>query len=187
MESDDSSIKVDICVFNKERLIEFLSSRNVFKDQESIDKFEEAFMEVIKKVVGDLITEVKLPEGGMYELSLIFLTEEEIRQLNHKYRGVDSPTDVISFPFIEFGIDIVPLDEVLSAEDAFPLGDIYICLSYIEKKPKYGDFLLDLVVTSIHGALHLLGYHHDTLQQEDKMWQLQDKYVNYFKEVIGSE
>lgn len=74
-----------------------------------------------------------------------FVSENEIRKLNKKYRKLDKPTDVLSFP----------LDEELGPDGNVRLGDIVICKAIAKKKGHTVPFLIN------HGMLHLLGVHHD--------------------------
>jgi len=74
------------------------------------------------------------------DLSIIFVTSEEIRRLNREYREVDSVTDVLSFE-----IDREPFS-----------GEVYICPEYISLNYSFEEILRDI----IHGVLHLLGYDH---------------------------
>lgn len=100
------------------------------------------------------------------EISLSFVSPEEIRELNRDYRDVDEPTDVLSFPLMDDEPEIMP---VLS------LGDIVICPEEVsrlhpELSPK--DALCLMIA---HSFLHLLGYDHDTEEKQAEMWELQDK------------
>jgi probable rRNA maturation factor len=91
-----------------------------------------------------------------YNLSLVFIDEKEIRELNKKHRGIDSPTDILSFP----------LDK--------KSGEIFICLSQTKKMAKefdreYKNFLAFLF---IHGLLHLSGFDHsDKMEKEEKKYR----------------
>lgn len=82
------------------------------------------------------------------DLSIIFVTSEEIRRLNREYREVDSVTDVLSFEIV---------GEPLS-------GEVYICPEYICLNYSSEEVLRDIV----HGVLHLLGYDHVGKFEEDK-------------------
>ena len=70
------------------------------------------------------------------------MDEDEIRRLNREHRGLDSPTDVLSFPVDEAGLAVGPRE----------LGDVVICPQHTE----------DLVEATVHGVLHLCGYDHET-------------------------
>jgi probable rRNA maturation factor len=78
-------------------------------------------------------------EDGHLAISLV--GEDEMRRLNREHRGIDSPTDVLSFPVDEAGPVAGPRE----------LGDVVIC-------PEHTDALIEAVV---HGVLHLCGYDHE--------------------------
>ncbi len=112
------------------------------------------------------IAEVTLrAEGiaGAVEVGLTFVDDDEIRELNATYRGVDSATDVLSFPLQGEGDGFVnPPDGVLR------LGDIVISLPRAtEQAAEYGHPLArELGYLFVHGLLHLLGYDHE--QEEER-------------------
>jgi len=92
------------------------------------------------------------------ELSLLFVNDEEIKELNRKYRKKDKPTNVLSFPMGEGNI----------------LGDIVISWETAQREAKECGFSLEEMIDFylIHGLLHLLGYHHDHPDHEKMMHQL---------------
>ena len=100
------------------------------------------------------------------EISLSFVTAEEIRALNREYRDTDEATDVLSFPMMDDAPEGLP---VLS------LGDIVICPEETARlHPELG--LYDALCLMIaHSFLHLLGYDHDTDEKQAEMWELQDR------------
>jgi probable rRNA maturation factor len=75
-------------------------------------------------------------------LAVAFVDEEKIRTLNREHRGLDEPTDVLSFP----------IDEAGPAAGPRELGDVVICRSQTA----------DLAEAVVHGVLHLCGYDHET-------------------------
>ncbi len=117
----------------------------------------------IEKVTEELLTKViettLLVEGITldYEVSVSFVTNEEIKDLNRQYRNTNKETDVLSFPFedeFETGINILG-DIVLSVEKA------------IEQAKDFGHSIeRELAYLTAHSTLHLVGYDHMT--DEDK-------------------
>lgn len=108
------------------------------------------------------------PDG---ELTLVITGDEEVAALNLQYRGVDGPTDVLSFPAQD------PTPGFVSApEMAAYLGDILIALPFTKRQAAgLGRPLRDeLRLLAVHGALHLLGYDHAEPEQEAAMWARQD-------------
>ncbi|QSQ10211.1 Endoribonuclease YbeY [Koleobacter methoxysyntrophicus] len=90
------------------------------------------------------------------EVSIVLTDDEHIRNLNKKHRGIDNPTDVLSFPMID------NFNEEMPYEGEIPLGDIVISLERVEEQRKdYGhSFERELAYLAVHGLLHLLGYDH---------------------------
>lgn len=106
--------------------------------------------------------------------NIIIVDNEYIHKLNKEYRGIDRPTDVISFA-LEDHIDEVNLDFRM-------LGDIYISLDKaIEQANEYGhSFLREICFLTVHGLLHLLGYDHMEKDEEEIMFKKQDEILNEF-------
>ena len=101
--------------------------------------------------------------------TIIFVTKEEIHELNKQYRGVDRVTDVISFA-LEDAHDV-------SLSDIRVLGDIYICIDRMKEQAiEYNHSeTRELSFLTVHGLLHLLGYDHQTKEEEVVMFNLQRK------------
>lgn len=103
-------------------------------------------------------------DGNTGDLTLRFVTPDEIRELNHSYRHLDKPTNVLAFPF-------GPLPAELASEISI-LGDIILCPAIIEQEAlRYQRaYTAHLAHITIHGTLHLLGYDHsedrDTLEMQ---------------------
>jgi probable rRNA maturation factor len=96
------------------------------------------------------------------ELSLSFVTPEEMTQLHERYLGEPGPTDVLSFH----------MDE--TDGDLRVLGDVVICPAFAAgNNPDVGSELRLLVV---HGILHLLGYDHEEDEERAAMWARQQRY-----------
>ena len=104
--------------------------------------------------------------------TIIFVTPEEIHELNKQYRGVDRVTDVISFA-LEDAHDV-------SLTDVRVLGDIYICIDKMKEQAiEYGHSeTRELSFLTVHGLLHLLGYDHQTKEDEEVMFGLQRKILS---------
>lgn len=100
--------------------------------------------------------------------SVVFISDEEIHEMNREYRGVDRVTDVISFAF-EDNNDLV-------YNDIRMLGDIFICIPQMKRQAEeYGHSeKRELAFLAIHGILHLLGYDHMNEEDEKVMFALQE-------------
>ena len=106
--------------------------------------------------------------------NIIIVDNDYIHKLNKEYRGIDRPTDVISFA-LEDEIDNVKLDFRV-------LGDIYISLDKTNEQAKLYNhsFLRELSFLTIHGLLHLLGYDHMNKEEEEIMFKKQEDLLNEF-------
>ena len=106
--------------------------------------------------------------------NVIIVDNDYIHKLNKEYRGIDRPTDVISFA-LEDEVDDVKLDFRV-------LGDIYISLdkTYEQAKLYNHSFLRELSFLTIHGLLHLLGYDHMVKEDEEVMFKKQAELLNEF-------
>lgn len=110
-----------------------------------------------------------------FEVSLRFASEEEIREINKEYRGVDRKTDVLSFPLVDFN-NLEDVESELSQNNVM-LGDIIICKQVAKDQAKeYGHSLTrELCFLALHGFLHLLGYDHIEKQDEIVMQSVAKK------------
>ncbi|MFB3787174.1 MAG: rRNA maturation RNase YbeY [bacterium] len=107
------------------------------------------------------------------ELSISLVDDESIRRLNRAYRGIDSPTDVLSFP----------LREGEPVGQDYALGDIVISLDTARRQATtYGHTEADEIDELIfHGFLHLAGYDHE--QDDPSRWrQAEEELIRKLKE-----
>lgn len=104
------------------------------------------------------------------EVGLTFVDNAYIQSLNAEYRGIDRPTDVLSFAMNE-GED---MPEEAEAEDL--LGDIVISLpTALSQSKEYGhSFEREVAYLTAHGTLHLLGYDHQTEEDREVMRQKEE-------------
>lgn len=113
------------------------------------------------------------------EVSLTFVTNDRIQEINRDYREKDTPTDVISFAMEELGEGEVELSGV---EMPRVLGDIIISVAKAKEQAEdYGhSFIRELGFLAVHGFLHLLGYDHMTEAEEEEMFTLQKDILNEY-------
>jgi len=130
----------------------------------------------IQTVIQEAIKQENLTKEAL-EMSLIFVTDEQIREINAQYRGKDAVTDVITFALedeVEGEVKIkgVPLPRAL--------GDVFIALPRTrEQADRYGhSFERELSFLAVHGFLHLLGYDHLTEAEEKLMFGKQEAILN---------
>lgn len=102
------------------------------------------------------------------KVNLIYVSKDKITKLNKKFRGLNAPTDVLSF-------------ENQNKEIKNYLGDVYICPEVIRNnskkfKVRYEEELTRII---IHGILHLLGYNHkkDFGESDEEMFRIQEEIV----------
>ncbi len=97
-------------------------------------------------------------------LTIVIGDDEQVAALNRQFRGIDSTTDVLSFPAAP------PLPGI---PDSAPyLGDLIIAFPYASEQARALDHPLSdsLALLVVHGVLHLLGFDHDTPVQRAQMW-----------------
>lgn len=107
------------------------------------------------------------------EVSLTLVDNVRIHELNREYRGVDRPTDVLSFALMEAHEDE---PEIIGFEDE-ALGDIIISVERArEQAEEYGHSLeREMVYLAVHGVLHLLGYDHEHDEEKSEMRAEEEK------------
>ncbi len=133
-------------------------------NDETVLGYEEDYNVILQRA-----TEV-LKRSGDWSLSVIFVTPEQIHEINRDYRNVDRPTDVISFAMQD------NMDDAFTVEDDYELGDIFINIDAIAQQAEsYGHSIRrEACFLFCHGLLHLMGYDHMTEEEEKEMFHLQD-------------
>ncbi len=93
------------------------------------------------------------------QLTLVLTGDDEIHALNREHLGVDTPTDVLSFPLFELGDDGVP-----DVPDVPHLGDVVVSLDTAQRQADAAGHPLEQEVATLaaHGLTHLLGHDHPT-------------------------
>lgn len=115
------------------------------------------------------------------EVTLTFVDDDEIHTLNRDYRGIDRPTDVLSFAMQDDGTEELDIIfEVESEDEADPisgmLGDIIISAERaVAQSEEYGHSLeREIGFLFVHGFLHLIGYDHQDEESEAVMTAKQE-------------
>lgn len=98
--------------------------------------------EVIRQTILNVLKDKNLT--GSFEVDIKFVNKNEIHELNKKYRQIDKPTDVLSFPIQNIVTDSVDIPVLL--------GDIIVC-------PEMAEETIEKLIE--HSTLHLVGIHHD--------------------------
>lgn len=122
----------------------------------------------LKMLIRRTILETLRYEGmeNDVEVSVTFTDNEGIRELNKKFRGKDAPTDVLSFPLLDYEGES---DEPFFDDLCCNLGDIVISLERaMAQANEYGhSFEREVAFLTAHSMLHLLGYDHETSDEDD--------------------
>jgi probable rRNA maturation factor len=115
------------------------------------------------------------------EMSLTFVKNPEIKEINAKYRGVDRATDVISFAINDDDEEIV-MDDEMAAMIPKDLGDLFISIDKVKEQALFLGHSEDreLGFLVVHGFLHLNGYDHEEPADEEKMFSLQEKILDAY-------
>ncbi len=114
----------------------------------------------IDKAFLNKVAQKTLKVVGQQDISLVFVGEKKIQEINKKYRAKNKPTDVLSFE---------------------GLNEIYICPQVVKKQAEelYIPYENELARVLIHGILHLKGYDHEKSEKEaGKIRKLEDKILN---------
>lgn len=150
-------------------------------DFNSVDPTFNHYEEKYKK-----LTEITLEHLGYTFnpiISISFVDNNYIHQINKTYRNIDRPTDVISFAFLDGEAN---RDRIFHSKDLTPLGDIYISLDKAKEQAiSYNHSLeRELSFLYVHGLLHLLGYDHMNKEDEEVMFALQEEILDKRMETL---
>lgn len=112
------------------------------------------------------------------ELSVVIMSDAQMKQLNKDYRQKNEATDVLSFPLLE-------REEIMQHDKTHPivLGDIIISIDRATEQANVYHHTLEreLGFLAVHGFLHLLGYTHDTEDEEKEMFAKQERILKGFR------
>ena len=146
------------------------------------------YKEIIEKVVAQCLDEEDFPYEA--EISILLTDDKQIQELNKNFRGKDAPTDVLSFPALEYkkAGDFSFLDE--AGDEYFNpdtgeciLGDIVISVDRaISQAEEYGHSIVrEIAFLTAHSMFHLMGYDHMTDDERLIMEDKQNKVLNELK------
>ena len=112
------------------------------------------------------------------QVSVTFTDNEGIHEINRKFRNIDRPTDVLSFPLLDGGD--LPDDKLFDV----PLGDIVLSLERAqEQAEEFGhSFEREVAFLTAHSTLHLLGYDHETGEEDERQMRAKQ---NQIMEALG--
>lgn len=158
---------------------------NILIDNRQDKVSTEGLDEIVKKVIKTAIQ----VEGVIddVEVSVSYVDDEEIHKLNKYYRNVDRPTDVLSFPLVEFEEIYSDIEDTTdSEEDKFgpePIGDIVISLERAKKQAiEYNhSFIREVAYLTAHSMFHLMGYDHENENDKEKMRKKEEEVMRRLK------
>lgn len=132
----------------------------------------EELKRTVENVIKEIGNEFSIAENT--EVSITFVSDQYIQELNRAYRDVDRPTDVLSFAFDEGETGNIQYSDECGYH---LLGDIIISLERaIEQAKEYNHSLnREVGFLTAHGMLHLLGYDHMDEESEQSMHALEEK------------
>ncbi len=151
-----------------------MSLRVDIEVQVPMNQEEKQLLSTIEKALVQAAKAENLPPA---DVSVMIVDNKQIHQLNKEYRQVDRPTDVLSFPLWDPEEDWVIVED----EETVPLGDIVISYAKArEQAEEFGHSLKrELGFLVVHGFLHLLGYDHETPEQEREMFGRQEEILHF--------
>ncbi|WP_408605126.1 rRNA maturation RNase YbeY [Caldicellulosiruptor owensensis] len=117
-----------------------------------------------------------------FEVSVLIVDNNLIKELNRKYRNINKETDVLSFPIFEFKNGQLQEDIVI-VEDEIPLGDIVISIEKaLQQAEEFGHSLeREVAYLTVHSVLHLLGFDH--IEEDDR--KVMRKYEEQILDSMG--
>lgn len=132
-----------------------------FDNRQDLIKIDEEIENIVEKSIEAALKEIEFTDD--FEVSVSFVGDEEIHELNRDYRGVDRTTDVLSFPM----------------DDEFTnmLGDIVININkVIEQAKEYGHSeKREISYLTVHSTLHLMGFDHEEEEDKKEMRAVEDR------------
>ena len=136
------------------------------------------YIEIINKVTLESLKYEEFSEEC--EISLSFVTDDEIREINSQFRKIDSSTDVLSFPLLTFEEEEI-IDK--NENDEIVLGDIIISIDTAKRQAEEYEHSLEreIAFLTVHSMLHLLGYDHMEKDEEEEMFSKQKEILNIAK------
>lgn len=134
----------------------------IFEDEQDKLDFTDEMESVIQRAVSTTMEVLDCSDTDC-EVSVLITDNDGIQKINRETRDIDAPTDVLSFPILEFDDDGVMIEESGDYDgDLLLLGDIVISLEKAaEQAEEYGHSLMrELGFLAAHSTLHLMGFDH---------------------------
>lgn len=152
----------------------------LLRNEQKCKEFGDDFKKVVKAAIKASIK--YMGYGSDYEISVLITDNEKIHVLNRQFRGVDSPTDVLSFPMFEYDDDGNIIDDK-SGNKA--LGDIVISLERaLWQAQEYGHSeTREVAFLTVHSMLHLFGYDHEEEEDRKEMRLAEEEILSEIGEI----
>ncbi len=135
----------------------------IIENEQDKLEFTPEFEEIMQKAVATTLEVVGGGEETDFEVSILITDDEGIHEINKDTRDIDSPTDVLSFPILEFDEDGVMIEESGDYDgELLLLGDIVLSLERAKAQAEeYGHSIeREVGFLTVHSTLHLLGFDH---------------------------
>lgn len=143
-----------------------------FQISENLSDLEAAtvdnFQALLAAAAGQTLAHIR--PGEDFELTIALSDDSQLHDLNLQFLGIDSPTDVLSFP----------ADELDPDTGTLYLGDVILSLPRAQAQAAAGGHptAAELQLLTVHGVLHLLGYDHAEVGDKAAMWAMQSEILS---------
>ena len=153
----------------------------VYVENQTAARFPFHYKQLIGRAVRTVMEDKKIPPE--LDVNVMVVDAEAMRQINRETRGIDSATDVLSFPYFEFAQTGFFDEQVQDWADEDILGDIVLCAErIISQAEEYGHSQKrEMAFLVVHSMLHLIGYDH----MEEADAQLMEAEQRRMMEILG--
>lgn len=155
---------------------------SIYFENEYTGILPDNYMDIVKDIVEASLEYLECPYEC--EINVIFTDDAGIQDINREYRNIDSPTDVLSFPMVDYEepgvfdkVELYPEDYFNQDTGELMLGDIILNVDRIAKQAKdYGHTRRrEIAFLTAHSMLHLAGYDHIDESERKNMEMHQDE------------
>ena len=132
----------------------------------------------LKKVAAEILRELSLSTPS--EIGIVVTNDKAIQRLNKAYRNKDGPTDVLSFYMVPEDVNSKQKQQFIAAPDGFShLGEVVISYprAELQAAERGHDVKHEIMLLSVHGVLHLLGYDHEKSAAEAKRMKAKETMI----------
>lgn len=153
-------------------------------NRQDIVEIDEDIINLIEESIATALNHEKFDKP--FEVSVVITDNIGIREINAEFRNIDAPTDVLSFPMIDFSEvegDLGICDKNPETGDIV-LGDIVISIEKaISQSEEYNHSLMrEISFLTVHSVLHLLGHDHEVEEERTVMRKKEEEILNILKQ-----